>query len=367
MTRKLASLFLASALLAGCGMIADKNNIRVAMMDGEAITRGDVYDYLRAFPENERPQVNNQGDLLMVLNRMLDERLKVALVEEKGDAYPSTINRDAMREQFFRSLGDEADQYRAVWSMEVPADGKATPLMEVYGLTAEGMSEMKRYIEERTEAMFQRARGDEVLAMVIREAFQKGELPLDEKSLALEYKFREADLKRPESVTFTAIRFPASPEGAKAAADVRTALGEGKSFSELAQANQAKDASSVFEGTLSHDPNNSRMESFWTQATGAEINSIIGPLFMPETQQVAIDANGQERPVVQPESYLIALIQNRTEERTLTIEESKPLLAPPLLISAMMQKLRQQHGVEIFEDNLADPSDFSGIGQKPLA
>lgn len=351
----------------GCGMIADKNNIRVAVVDGETITRGDLNDYIRSFPENERPQIANQGDLLMVLNRMIDERIKAELVAEQGDAVPSVISRDQIREQFFNSLGDEQEQYRAVWNMEVPADGQATPLMEVYGLTADSLRTMKEFIEGRTEALYQRVRGDEIVGMLVADALQKGELKPDQKALELEYKFRAADLKRAEMVTITALRFEASQAGAAEAAQARTAIEAGTPFDDFVKQLQAKNPALVFQGSLRHERGKGNLEGFWAQASGAAVGSLLGPLFMPETQQVAVSPDGKQRQVTSPPSYVVCRVDAREDERTLTLQEAIPVIGPPLLIAEMVRKLREQHGVQVFEDNLADPSEFAGAGQKPLA
>jgi hypothetical protein len=351
----------------GCGMIADKNNIRVAVLDGENITRGELNDYIRAFPENERPQIANQGDLMMVLNRMIDERIKASLVAEQGDSVPSTISRDQMREQFFKSLGDEQEQYRAVWNMEIPADGQATPLMEVYGLTADSLRQMKEFIESRTEAMYQRTRGDEIVAMLVADALQKGEIKPDEKALELEYKFRAADLKRPEMVTITALRFEASQAGAAEAAQVRTAIDAGATFDSYLTQMQQKNPALVFQGSLRHERGKNNLEGFWTQASGATAGTLLGPLFMPETQQVAISPDGKQRQVTSPPSYIVCRIDAREDERTMTLQEAVPIIGPPLLIADMVRKLREQHGVQVFEENLSDPSDFADAKQKPLA
>ncbi len=367
--RFLGGVALCGALIgvAGCGLIADKNNIRVAVVDGENITRGDLNDYIRSFPENERPQIANQGDLLMVLNRMIDERIKADLVAEQGDSVPSMISRDQMREQFFKSLGDEQDQYRAVWNMEIPADGKPTPLMEVYGLTADSLRTMKEFIETRTEAMYQRTRGDEIVGMMVADALQKGELKPDQKALELEYKFRAAELKRSEMVTITALRFEASPAGGAEAAQSRTAIDGGASFDELAKKLQEKNPALIFQGTLRNDGAKNNLEGFWAQASGAATGSILGPLFMPETQQVAVSPDGKQRQVTSPPSYIVCRVDAREDERTLTLQESIPIIGPPLLIADMVRKLREKHGVQVFDENLADAADFAGTKQKPLA
>ena len=353
--------------LAGCGMIADKNNIRVAEMDGQPITRGDLNSYIRAFPENERPQISNQGDLLMVLNRMIDERIKENLATEQGGNLPQITSRDQAREQFFVSLGDEQDQYRAVWAMEVPADGQATPLMQTYGLTAQGMTDMKAYIDQRTDALLQRIRSEEVLMLMVANAVKSGELKVDEKALELEYKFRAGSLRRPESVTFTAIRFAASAEGGAEAARTRQELDAGGNFDAVAAQYRGKDNSTVFQGTLQNNPQNTQMASFWAQASGAAVGALLGPLFLPETQQVAVNPDGTQREVTSPPCYAVCRVDAREDERTLSLEESRMALAPPLLIAQMVRKLREQHGVKLYEENLSDPGDFAGSAEKPLA
>jgi hypothetical protein len=363
---RVIALALVLGITAGCGKLIDKNNLRVAVVDGEPITRGELYQYIRSFPENERPQIMNQGDLLMVLNRMIDERLKAGLVEQYGEEMKGLYTEDMAREEFFRSLGDEQEQYRAVWQMEVPSDGKPTPLMEVYGLTPESMTAMKQHIEERTRARYLRSRGDEVLGMLTAQAMQKGELTIDDKALELEYKFRQNELKRREIITVLGLRFPPSPDGATAAAEARKAVDAGADFAAMVEEARAKDASTVFQGTLQNDLANQDFRSFWEQASGAAVGSVLGPLFLPETQQVAVSQNGQQRAVNMPPAYLVCRVEEREDERVLTLEESRRILAPPLLVAEMVRRLREEHGVEIYEENLSSPGDFED-NVKPLA
>lgn len=357
---------IALAFLGGCGKLVDKNNLRVAVMDGQPITRGDLYNYIRSFPENERPQIQNQGDLLQVLNRIIDERIKADLVATQGGSFPEGITREQAREEFFKSLGDEQEQYRAVWGMEVPADGQATPLMQVYGLTAEGMQGMKQHIEQRTDEIYKRARGEEVLGMLAAVALQKGELQLDQKALELEYKFRQNQLKRPERVTITALRFPATPDGAAAAAGARKRMDAGENFDNLVAEFRAKDPSSVFQGGLQNDQRNQDFNSFWAQAAGASVGIVLGPLFLPQTSQVATTPDGKQQNVTVPPSYLVCRVDAREEERALTLDEAKRIIGPPLVVAEMMKRLRAQHGVEIYEENLSSPGDFQDAA-KPLA
>ena len=72
---------LALALAMGCGMIADKDRIKVAKINDRYITRGDLYKVIREMPDAER-DIRTKGDMLRVLNRHIDELIKLPLSQE---------------------------------------------------------------------------------------------------------------------------------------------------------------------------------------------------------------------------------------------------------------------------------------------
>lgn len=51
----------------------------------------------------------------------------------------------------------------------------------------------------------------------------------------------------------------------------------------------------------------------------------------------------------------------------MTLDEARLLIAPTILIAQEMRQLREQHGVEIYEDNLPNPAQFGSQFADPLA
>jgi len=63
-------------------MIADKDRIKIARIKDEYITRGDLSKVIREMPDAERPEIRTKGDMLRVLNKHIDERIKLPLGTE---------------------------------------------------------------------------------------------------------------------------------------------------------------------------------------------------------------------------------------------------------------------------------------------
>lgn len=59
-----------------------------------------------------------------------------------------------------------------------------------------------------------------------------------------------------------------------------------------------------------------------------------------------------------PDSLLVAQIVDEVPETQKTLEESKPDLTPLILYAKVMDQLRKEHGVSLFEDKLPDPSMY---------
>jgi len=366
-----------AAVVFSCAQLADRNNVRVAKVDGEYITRADFHDYIRSFPEMTRPKINNTADMLAVLNRMVDGRVKAQYVdpvimsklndEQRAGLLAETEAR--ARETFFLRLGDQAEQMRAVWEMEIPANDQPTELMNVYGLTADSLRETQAFIREQSAIIQRELLADQAVTILAGQALQAGEIAVDPKALELEFAFQRENLVLPESVTFTGIRIavrePGSAEKAKA---VRQRLDSGESFDLIAQGFRAQTPESVTQNTLQRSEASQSFEEFWNAIGTAAPGDTAGPILMPSYQQMAVDASGQQRPMQVAETYMIVRVDAREPERAMTLQEATPRIAPPLIIAEMMKSLREKHGVEIYEDKLPEAGQFSGPApMKPLA
>jgi hypothetical protein len=361
----------------GCGRIGDPDRIRIAKIDGEYITRSDLLKLLRDMGDKERPQINNKGDYLRVLNQYIDARIKLPLGKQLAEEGKIKIPREAAREQFFKQSGDDEEQLRNMWAMEVPASGEITPLMKVYDLTPESISGMKVFIEQETDSMLERLQADEAVAYLAVEDFKKGGLKIDPAELEREYRLRKDSFKKLEWMKFVALRFPAAlPDAASQAAHISDRLNAGETFDDIVRGVLAQremsvlrpeaQAVTVMESEIENNPELVRFKGFWSAASGAQPGEIIGPVYLPDYQQIAQDAQGRSTTIAMPSAYIIFKVLEQRPESTLTLEEATPMLAPPILVARKMAQLREEHGVEIYEDKLPDPMQFRDEFSNPM-
>ncbi len=350
----------------GCGQIIDKDRIRIAKVGDKFITRGDLFKLIREMADTERPKIQSKGDLLRILNQHIDAGIKIPLGKKLKDEGKIDIPRDAAREQYFRESGDEGDHLRAMWAMQVPANGESTPLMRQYDLTAERLQFQKDLIDEDTDRTLERMLGDKAVEYLAATAYKEGKITVSDEELAREYRMAGETMKTLEEMTFLAVRFPAAlPDAPARAAEVRRRLDQGESFDALVDEHllkgKAENRSYVIESGIANNPALERFKGFWDTASGSGPGTIIGPVYLPAYQQVAQDSQGRTRSVNMPDAYLVLRVSTHKPEKTLTMEEAKPLLAAPLLVGKMMEQLRGENGVEIYEDKLPEVSQM-GMG-----
>lgn len=349
----------------GCGQIADKDRIRVAKIGDRYITRGDLFKLIRETPDNARPLIRNRSDLLRVLNQHIDSRIKLPLGRQLAAEGKVSIPRDFAREQFFRESGDEEEHLRTMWNMEVPPSGAVTPMMQLYGLTPELLQFNKDNIEEGTDRMVEKLQGEQAVEYLAMEALQDGRITLDESEIQRDYEFMKDQFVTFEELNFIAIRFVDEQDVALGkAAEVRDRLDAGESFDalleEFAAKGQREGKQYVFQSEIMNNPTLARFRGFWTAASGAETGDIVGPVYLPAYQQIAQDRTGRTQAVEMPAAYLIFKVLDHTPEGVLEYEKARPLVARPLLLAKMLHLLREERGVEIYEDKLPDPSHFQG-------
>ena len=346
----LISMVLLVVITSGCGMIADKDRIRIAKVNENYITRGDLYRVLREMPDDERPAIRNKGDLLRVLNTYVDEQVKAPLVpviEQQLGPGKELVPRQAAAQRFFAEHPDQ--NYEVMYQIQDPA---------AVDMTQAQLDLSKQETELRIDRVHDKMKADAAVMYTALNAYKNKELLIEDREFDQEYGFRKDSLKTLEWMKFRAIRFPADEANSeRAAADLRRRLDAGETFEAVFNEMAAKKTGSVIESEIENNPGLERFRGFWMSASGAEKGTVLGPVFLPE-YQVMVEVQGRVGSRNMPDAYLVLEVLDHKAERTLTLEEAKPRLAPTILVSKMMQRLREQNGVEIYEDKLPDPSLF---------
>lgn len=352
---------LAILLAAGCGMIADKDRIVVARLGGENITRGDLYHIIREMDDKDRPNIRNKGDLLRVLNAHIDERIKLPLGRELDASLPEAERERYValaREQVFRD--NEEMNYRAVYAMQPPADGQPTPAMQAYNISVQGLRNMKDLIDDQVDALYEKLLAELALMRLAEQALEAGELELNREDLAIEYELRREEFRQFEWIKFDAIRFPNTRDGAVAAAQLREQAAAGAVFDAVLE-RVARDAPDrmMLSQEIEHNTGDSKFADFWRDVAGARPGSVLGPVFLPEHQGIAV--HGEQMVATEVPAAFLALkvldhrpAENLTLDQVLARPDALRKLAMPVAQAVMMEKLREEQGVEIYEDRLPD-------------
>jgi len=191
-----------------------------------------------------------------------------------------------------------------------------------------------------------------------------GRIALDEEEMKREYGFMKDQLTTMEELTFFGIRFLAEDKNALTqAAAARDRINAGETFESLAAEFREKGRVSgreyVFESGIMNNPELERFRGFWSAASGANAGDVIGPVYLPAYRQVTQGGTGRAQSVEMPDAYIVLKVLEHKPAGILEYETAKPLVARPLLVSKMMHLLREENGVEVYEDKLPDPSQFS--------
>jgi hypothetical protein len=239
--------------------------------------------------------------------------------------------------------------------------------MKVYDLTPEKLQFQKDNIDDETDNMTAKMLGEQAVEFLAAQALKDGKLAVTDEEIEREYRFAGESLKTLEEITFRAIRFPAAmPDAAAQASHVRALINGGQNFDSLVDALLLKGKQDnfayVIESAIQNNPNLQRFRGFWNVAAGANEGDILGPVYLPEYQQMAIGKDGKAESVMMPDAYLVFKVLQHKPEHTLTIEEAKPALAAPLLIGKMMEILRKENGVEVYQNQLPEPAQM-GSGE----
>jgi hypothetical protein len=335
---------------AGCGFIADKRRIVIAKMDGKNITRGDLEKYIRDLPDEERPLIQTKADSLETLNSWINDRIKGTLAAQLKKEGKIEVSRDAARERYFQKHPD----YRSAYQVQDPS---------VLEMTQGDLAAVKAEIEFGTDEEVERLLRDEALKYKIYEAIQNKTVTLTADDVHREYDRRKDELIQPEYIEFIALQLPLMmPDAIARAADARRRIDSGEKFDDVVQPYFAQDANFAYKGALQNDPSAARFKSFWETAHGASVGQIIGPVLMPEHDEYTLDPQTQQSVKrTRPAAQLVLEVTKHEAERPKTFEEAANELAGSLARQRVLDRIRAEHGVEIYVEKLYDPA---GIGDQ---
>ncbi len=348
---------LAVCLCCGCGWIADKDRIQIAEFMGEPITRGNLFEMLRNMPDDERPHIKTKGDMLRVVNRYLDRKVKSAVAEKLAAQGKVLVPRERAVQRFIAMHPGE--NYELLFKVEDPS---------VLGMTEGEWEIVKSEAEVEIDRIHEEMKGDAAVAYLALEALRQQQLEITEEEYEQEYALRKDELTKPEQIRFRAIRFKTAEGDAEAkAAEVRRRLDEGEDFDAIVEEFRKKDKDNVVELEMRNDATAARYNSFWMNASGCEQGNIVGPVYMPAHELVGVNSvRGKPDVRKVPECYMVFKVLEHSPARPLTLEEAKLQLTSPLLVAKMMDKLRDEYGVRVYEDKLPDPTLLGPVSGGPV-
>jgi len=129
--QRAAVALLLGAALTACGMIVDEDRIKIAQIGEEAVTRGDLSDYIQLLPIEQRHKTKSKQAKLKVLEQMIVETLLLREADKRG----------------IEVSDEEVDQ-----EMQRRGLGTMDPeTLEDYGQEVEGYHDHERNMEEEIE------------------------------------------------------------------------------------------------------------------------------------------------------------------------------------------------------------------------
>lgn len=338
----LAPLIFAS----GCGWIADKDRIVVATLDGEPIRRGDLKRIIREMSDEERPLVQNKGDLLRTLNKYIDETIKAGLAKRLKGENRIAVPREMARESYFQNNPED----RSLFEIQDP---------KALNLTEAGLKAVQAAVEFKIDDEEERLFREQAVMYRVQEALKGGLLAIADEEFRQEYSFQKRTLRNFEQIEFIGIRFPTTlQDAASQAAAARRRMDLGESFDQVAQSYARRDPSRILRSGFENNPASDKFRTFWSQVSGCKAGDILGPVYLPYHELVRPAEDGTSEVIPMPGAHFVFQVIEHRPESEKTLEEAKPELAPPILYRKMVERLRTEHGVEIYEDKLPDPAGY---------
>lgn len=338
-------------VVTGCGMIADKDRIVIATLDGNNITRGDFAEILRKMTDEDRPFIQNKADFLDALNDYIDDRIKSSLSEKLQKERKISISREVSSAVYFESF----PEYRQIYE----GRGAGESLVETMGVSEGELVALRAEIEFGIDDVENKLLREEALRYTVDEAVREGSLEILDEEFQRAFEASGTGLKRLEMIEFQAILIPEKqPEALREAGDIRRRLDAGESFELIAEKYRSKNPASILEATLQNDSESMKFRAIWEAVSSRGERDIVGPVFLPSFEQVRGGSAGRTQSTAMPNSYIVIKILSHTPESEMTWQEARSDLRPGLRARKMLDRLRDERGVEVFEKHLPDPSGF---------
>ena len=340
-------------LTSGCGWLADPGRITVAHMKDKTIRREDIDRYLRALPTEERPHIASRGDLLRVLNQMIDIETKERLAKVYEGRPEIAVPREQAAMVFDSRYPELGQMLQASRNMQ--------------------MSDAEReFIQVERESRIDRVQkelmGESAVMLRVQEDSAAGTISVSEEEYQREFEYQKDHLKNPETLYFKGVFFPVSQSDASAlATKAAERLVAGENVDNVASEYAAAGTGVPLESALANDPRQAhKFATFWQQATGAKKDAVIGPIFIRDWQVAQANASSQSVMNVIPDAFLVCQINRVVPETPMTLDEAKPHLEPLILRTQMIKKLREENEVEVYEDKLPDPAAYDPKSPKSI-
>lgn len=334
-------------VLGVANVVADKDNIVVATLNGEDITRGKLTKVLRDMPDVDRPLIQNKGDLIRALNAYLDGEVKRTYAEELEAEGTIKRQRQAATAQYFRKYPDKLSVAEVAKNFSTAEQNALLADIE-YGIDAE-------------EELILR---EQALVYMIQEAVREGTLTISEEEFRQEYE-RETTLNPSafqhfEYVIFDAVRFDLDSKSLEKAAEMtRRVVDSGEPFDTIIDAMEQANPKQVMRSAeLRNDPASTRFAAFWGEVTETKDGAVHGPVVLPSYKTIRQSQTGESVEETVPDSYLVLKVLTHVAPRVKTWEEARVDLSGSIYVRKMMDRLRTTHGVEIFPDDLPNPAGY---------
>lgn len=326
--------------MVGCGWLADRDRLVIAKIQDRNITRADFNQVLREMRDDERPIITNKGDRLRFLRQYLDQQMKKALAEKLTEEGKINIPREYVAQLF----DQQHPEYAQMASIARPED---------YQLSKYDLASMRVQREEGIDRMQLEMQSEAAIQYRIQQAVQDKTLVVEPEELAAAYEDRKEELKTFEKVEFVGLRFYGNEiESSARAAQVLQRVQAGEPFESIVEQFRAANPDNVLQATIENNPSLEKFRGFWAQASGAAVGDIIGPVFMPPSQKVNAQTGQPEETI--PGAMVVLKVLAITPPTSLTLEQATPQLAGEILYRKMMERLRQEYGIQIFEENVPD-------------
>ncbi len=341
--RAAALCALAAISFSSCFGIIDKERRKIAMLNGKAITRGDFNKVLRDMSPETRPNIRTKGDVRSALQNYLDKEVRKKNAEDLVAAGKISIPRP-MAEAVLRI--NKPEMFYKILNPEE------------YHMSEQDLKYMEEEREIRIDEMLKELEAEEGVLYRIDQAVKDQTITVSDDEYLKEFELRQADLNHPERIAFSGVLIPGdSQEARTASAEATRKLRAGSAVQDLVN-EYATAKAELLEAELEKDPTKIKFAPFWQQASGAQVNDVVGPIFIQGWTQATQDAKGSTSQRGYPAGMLALKVTDRTDASPKTLEEAKPQLQRSILYGKVMDQLRTENGVQIFEENLDDPGMF---------